>query len=69
MLDSVLVIRFQILVRTETGGGPAGPPFFILKQEEGKALSKPFLTYDQQLYKLQNEKNFKFTTGQPQKKS
>jgi hypothetical protein len=23
------VIRFQILVRTETGGGPAGPPFSI----------------------------------------
>ena len=56
MLDSVLVIRFQILVRTETGGGPAGPPFFILITEEGKVLSKPFLTYDQQLDKLQNEK-------------
>lgn len=22
-------IRFQILVRTETGGGPAGPPFSL----------------------------------------
>lgn len=26
-------------------------------------MSKPFLTYDQQLDKLQNEKNFKFITG------
>ena len=25
------VIRFQILARTETGGGPAGPPFFKKK--------------------------------------
>ena len=25
-----LVIRFQILARTETGGGPEGPPFYTL---------------------------------------
>ena len=49
MLDSVLVIRFQILVRTETGGGPAGPPVFILKAERGEAMLKPFFTYDRQL--------------------
>ena len=40
VLDFVLVIRFQILVRTETGGGPAGPPFFIQKTWRGDIIVK-----------------------------
>lgn len=51
-----LAIRFQILVRTETGGGPAGPPFYIYCVGEIKVI-KPFLTYHQQIQKLIDEKH------------
>lgn len=33
MVKFVAVIRFQILARTGTGGGPEGPPFFTLKED------------------------------------
>ena len=35
------VIRFQILARTGTGGGPEGPPFFVQEGDGsvGKAIS------------------------------
>lgn len=49
-------IRFQILVRTETGGGPAGPPFLHILRGEVKVI-KPFLTYQQQIQKLIDEKH------------
>lgn len=54
MVYFALVIRFQILVRTETEGGPEGPPFYL--QTQRSAMAKPFLTYEQQLNKLRNEK-------------
>lgn len=56
------MIRFQILVRTETGGGPEGPPFFVVDENNTNnpngcdVMAKPFLTYDQQLRKLSNDK-------------
>lgn len=43
MLDFVLVIRFQILVRTETGGGPAGPPFYSKNRKKGMFCQNRFL--------------------------
>lgn len=56
MVDFIPVIRFQILARTETGGGPEGPPFYFAGKEE-IPVAKPFLTYDEQLEKLVKEKH------------
>ena len=47
------VIRFQILERTETAGGPEGPPLIFIGDIN---MSKPYLTYTQQIQKLKDEK-------------
>lgn len=60
MIDFVPVIRFQILARTETGGGPEGPPFYFAREEEVE-MAKPFLTYEQQINKLINEKHLQIS--------
>ena len=43
-------------MRTETGGGPAGPPFYMYSVGEIRVI-KPFLTYQQQIQKLIDEKH------------
>lgn len=47
------VIALQKPVRPATGGEPAGSPFF----KEMLYMPKIFLSYDQQIEKLKNEKN------------
>ena len=44
-------------MRTETEGGPEGPPFFIYGSEGGEKVAKPFLTYQQQIQKLIDDKH------------
>ena len=56
MVDFVSVIRFQILARTETVGGPEGPPIYFAGKKE-TTVAKPFLTYDEQIDKLMREKH------------
>lgn len=58
LIQSIPVIRFQILARTETGGGPEGPPFLFNHEymHECDTMAKPFLTYNQQLQKLTIDK-------------
>ena len=49
------VIALQKPVRPATGGEPAGSPLFCFK--ETLCMPKIFLSYDQQIEKLKNEKN------------
>ena len=49
------VIALQKPVRPATGGEPAGSPLFYFK--ETLCMPKIFLSYDQQIEKLKNEKN------------
>ena len=50
------VIALQKPARPATGGAPAGAPLFHY-QEVYIFMPKPFLTYEQQISKLTNEKN------------
>jgi abortive infection bacteriophage resistance protein len=55
ILFSVIVL--QKPVRPATGGAPAGAPFFTnIHGWRCTSMAKPFLTYQQQIDKLQNEK-------------
>lgn len=45
---------FQILARTGTAGGPAGPPLIL--RHGALKVSKPYLDYQQQIQKLKDEK-------------
>ena len=49
------MIALQKPVRPATGGEPAGSPLFFFK--ETLCMPKLFLSYDQQIEKLKNEKN------------
>ena len=50
-----LVTWFQILVRTETAGGPEGPPLFFYGKN---FMAKPFLTLSQQVRNLKERGKF-----------
>jgi len=50
----ITVIALQKPVRPATGGEPAGSPLFALRRY---CICQRFLSYDQQIEKLKNEKN------------
>lgn len=54
----LLVVVLQILVRTATEGAHAWAPFYLCK---GESMSKPFLTYNEQIHKLEHEKELIIT--------